>query len=353
VGAEKAAVRAAVLVSSTAPHRIQPPLGYYLPALLAARGVAGIAVSDTSAESAGIVERSGAAARAVRVYPDHRRMLAETAPEFAIVSSPPLHAPALIRLALEAGCHVMADKPAALGLAEFDGLVALAARRGRHLMLPFANRLAPLALEARRLVRSGALGRLYAGDVVTVSDQARLHAAGYAESWHARKATAGGGHLIWLGGHYVDLLQYLSGERIRSVAGFVRNVGGAGIEVEDAAAFTMELERGALCTFHTGYYLPEGNRGSIALWGSEGWLRLTLIPEPALEWHSSGAPGVERRADTSDFLTRQYGPFIQAALDAARGAGEPPITAEEGRSVLAVIFAAYRAAETDRAQRVS
>ena len=165
-------------------------------------------------------------------------MLAEVRPEFAIVTAPPLDAPALIAAALKAGCHVMADKPGAVRLTEFAELVDLSARRRRHLMLAFANRLAPLVLEARQLVRSGALGRLYAGDLVTVSDQARLQASGYAGSWHARKSSAGGGHLIWLGIHYVDLLQFLSGEHIKTVAGLIRNVGGARIEIEDAAALT-------------------------------------------------------------------------------------------------------------------
>ena len=349
------AIRAAILVASTAPHRIQPPIAYYLPALASARGVASIAVSDPSGETETVLSRLGGDGPRVRLFTDHRRLLGEVRPQFALVTAPPLEAPALIRTALEAGCHVMADKPGAVRLADFAELVGLAARRRRHLMLAFANRLSPLAREARRLVRSGALGRLYAADVLTLSDQPRLKESGYARSWHARKSSAGGGHLIWLGIHYVDLLQFLSGERVTAVTGFARNVGGAPIEVEDAAAFTLELERGALCTLHTGYYLDSGNWGSIALWGSDGWLRLDLIPEPALEWHSSapGMPaGVERRTDTSDFLTRQYYPFIQAAVDAASGAGEPPVTAAEGLSVLGVIFAAYRSVESDSAQRV-
>jgi predicted dehydrogenase len=349
------AIRAAILVASTAPHRIQPPIGYYLPALASARGVARIAVSDPTGESDAVLGRAGTGGPPIERFRDHARMLAEVRPDLAIVTAPPFAAPPLIRAALEAGAHVMADKPGAVRLADFAGLTRLSAERRRHLMLAFGNRFSPLVAEARRLVRTGALGRLYAADAGTFSDQGRLREPAYPGSWHARKASAGGGHLVYLGIHYVDLLQFLTGEEIRRVAGFTRNVGGAPIEVEDAAAVVLELAGGALCTLQTGYYLDRGNLGWITLWGSGGWLRIQLIPDPSLEWHSTrpGMPaGIERRADTSDFMSRQYAPFIQAAVDAARGAGAAPVTAAEGLSVLAAIFAAYRAAESGRAEQV-
>jgi len=273
-----------------------------------------------------------------------------------LITLEPHHSPLLIETALEANCHVLSEKPACVRIEDFDRLVHLAKLRQRHLMLTLANRLSPQVKKAKGLVQSGFLGKLYGANLYLIADQTRLTKRDYQRSWRAIKTQAGGGHLIWLGIHWLDLIQYISGDRIRQVCGFSENVGGQPIEVEDAAVMALKFEKGMVGTLQSGYYLDRNYHTQIAIWGSEGWLRCDLMADMPMQWystHSAAPQGIQFFSDTTDFLSNQYLPLVQAAVNAARDLQEPPITGDEALHVLKVIFALYRAAETGSTQIVS
>ena len=163
----------------------------------------------------------------------------------------------------------------------------------------------------------------------------------------------GGGHLIWLGIHWLDLAQLISGDRVREVCGFSRNVGGQPIEVEDAAVLALQFDKGMVGTMQSAYYLDRGYHSDITLWGSSGWLRFDLVAGTPLEWYSNhpDAPrGIQSVSYTLE--SREYFPMVQASVNCARGIEEPWITGSEGLHLLKVIFGLYRAAETGKTQTV-
>ena len=129
--------------------------------------------------------------------------------------------------------------------------------------------------KAKELIQSGLLGDFYGTEIHTIADQTRLKSPGYQSSWYASKEKAGGGHLSWLGIHYLDLIQFITGLKIRQVCGFVGNVGGQPIEVEDSAVLSLRFENGTLGTMQSAYYLQYGYQSQILIWGSLGWLRLS------------------------------------------------------------------------------
>ena len=121
-------------------------------------------------------------------------MLRQDNPVMALVSLEAAIAPPAIDAALEAGCHVFAEKPACIRAADFDRLNRKADSKHLHLMLALANRLNPEVLEARRLVRSGAIGKIYGLEMNLIADQTRLTRPSYQKQWFTQKARAGGGH---------------------------------------------------------------------------------------------------------------------------------------------------------------
>jgi predicted dehydrogenase len=218
-------------------------------------------------------------------------------------------------------------------------------------MLALANRVAPPIQKARELVATGALGRLYGADFHTIADQTRLRQPGYRESWFASKAQAGGGYLLWLGIHWLDLVQLISGDRIRQVCGFAGNVGGQPIDVEDAAVLALLFEKGMHGTMHAGYYLDRGYQNHCKIWGEQGWLHCDLMSNEPLQWYSTqaGAPaGIQTMRHTRD--SNGYARFVQAAVNCAAASAPPPVTGAEGLQVLKVVFALYRAAATGSVQ---
>jgi predicted dehydrogenase len=231
---------------------------------------------------------------------------------------------------------------------------ALASSRERQLMMAFATRLLPPARKARELVAAGRLGKLYSADLYTIADQTRLKRPAYQQSWYAFRNKEGGGHLIRLGLHYIDVLQYISGERISAVSGFYRNVGGQPIDIEDAAAVTLQLSGGAVATLHSGYYIDQGYHTAVALWGSSGWLRFDHVSGTPLEWYSTqpGAPEGVQSFSYPPAPLHGYQALVQAALDVARGMSEPPVTGADALHGLRVVFGLYRSSDSGKVQNL-
>ncbi len=335
-------------------------LGPYFGSLARCTGVEKVAIADPSGESfSRAKELMGKRFPEIATFADYRTMLDKFDPEMVLVSLEPHHSPEPIETALARGSHVLSEKPACVRLEDFERMAALAKSKDRRLMLVLANRNSPLVQKAKELIRSGYLGKLYGSQVYLLADQTRLTRPEYQRSWRASKARAGGGHLLWLGIHYLDLIQYMSGQSVRQVAGFYGNVGGQPIDVEDAAVVALQFDQGMVGTLQSGYYLDRGYQTGFKVWGSKGWLRFELDPNaPPLQWYSSadGAPeGVQTFEDTTGFMsdgTSQYFPFVQAAVDASRGVAPAPLTAAEGLQVLKVIFGAYDAADTGRTQTI-
>lgn len=340
------AVRIGLIVEPTGDH-----LSHYFRSGRC-EGVAAVAVADGSGTLASAAAK--AAGREVAAFPNAVSMMREFQPQLAIVSMEPHRMPGAISIALDGGAHVVAEKPACVDLASFQRCAEIAGRRKRQLMLAMATRLDPAAIEARRIIERGWLGsRIYGAQMHWVADQTRLKNPAYHRSWKSSKALGGGGKLIFHGIHYIDLLHYLTGDRVERVSGFTANVGGQPIEVEDAAAISMRLRRGGLATLNTGYYLDRGYSNLIALWGSAGWLRFEPRKDPPLTWlsNAAGAPaGVQqyRLSGKHDM----YELMLQASVDFASGSVPPFIQTDESADALSVVFAGYEAVAHGAERRV-
>jgi predicted dehydrogenase len=258
-------------------------------------------------------------------------------------------APPVIAAALDAGAHVLAEKPACIRVEDFAPLVAKAKSRNRQLVLALANRIDPVVLHARTLVQEGRIGRILGQELHIVADQTRLTRPAYHDTWFAKKERAGGGHLIWLGIHWLDLAMYMTGSRIRTVAAFTANVGRQPITAEDSAVVTLRFDNGTLGTMTSGYYLDRGYHSMIKIWGTEGWMEMRRHTGPALEWYSGGRlHRIERVEGPSG-----YTPFVQRIARACAGLESAPLNADDSLTALKVVFAAYRSAETGAAVAIA
>jgi predicted dehydrogenase len=325
----------------------------YLDALRSTDEVAGVALADPTGGMEAAA-RKALGDKLVGVYREASGMLRETRPAMALVTLEAAKAPPAIDAALDAGCHVLAEKPACVRAEDFEPLVGKAQSKHLEIMLALANRIHAPVTEARRLVAEGKLGRLYGAEIHLIADQTRLKSPAYRQTWFAHKDRAGGGHLIWLGIHWLDMLQMIMQSAVREVAGFTAVVGGQPLDVEDAAALALKFDSGALGTMTSGYFLDRGYHSHLQIWGEDGWLRLASVEEQPLEWYSrqgTGQPKVERFE--YDKGSRGYTPFVQACVQFAAGTAPAPITSEESLRVLKTVYAAYEAAKTGRSQRVT
>lgn len=340
-------VKVGLVTNATGAH-----VGAYLNALRDTKACSAVAIADPDnrwVDSA----RKVLGPKLTAVYRDAKAMLAKEQPALAMVTMEAKTAPAAINGALEAGCHVFAEKPACLSAKEFAPLINKADSKHRHVMLALANRLNPEFIAARQLIADGAIGKIYGVDAHLVADQTRLTNAGFRAQWYAQKKRAGGGHLVWLGIHWLDLIQNLTASEITEVTGFIANVGGQPIDIEDSATATLRFDNGTLGTFTSGYYLKRGYHSGIKVWGSEGWLHLQQMLDQPLHWLSNkGENAGKVQTWKGNKQPRGYTPFVRACVEAIANDTEPPISNADSLRAVQVVYAIYDAAEQRKTIRL-
>lgn len=162
--------------------------------------------------------------------------------------------------ALDAGKHVMAEKPVGRNAAETLAVIEAAKRAGCKLGVCYQNRANAVIQEARRIVATGVLGPLISVEMRMITTAVRFRKP---EHWLFNKEKAGGGILSWLGCHYIDLMCYLTGDEIVSVQAEVATRSGENIDVEDVAVLSLRLKSGAVASLHAGYILSLKGSGYV------------------------------------------------------------------------------------------
>ena len=196
--------------------------------------------------------------------------------------------------ALEAGKHVLCEKPLANSGEDAEAMAAAAKASSAKAMLGFTYRRVPALTRARDLIASGAVGTVqqvraaYRQDWL-VDPEAPL-------SWRLQKDLAGHGALGDIGAHAIDLVQFLTGLSVEKVSGVVdtivkerpvetERVGIAGkggdkkapVTVDDVAIFTGRLDNGALAAFEaTRFATGRKNELSVEISGDKGAIAFNL-----------------------------------------------------------------------------
>jgi predicted dehydrogenase len=243
--------------------------------------------------------------------------------------------------ALEAGKHVLCEKPLANTVAEAEAMVAAAesaARRGVRSMVAFNYRRVPALALARRIVAEGRLGTVrhvraqYLQDWI-VDPQFPL-------VWRLRKDKAGSGALGDIGAHIVDLAQFVTGQDIVGVSGLTETFvkerplpeasaglsasggGGTGeVTVDDAALFLARFSEGALGVFEaTRFATGRKNAMRLEINGSAGSIAFDFESMNELLFHDGSEDG-----DLAGFrrilVTEPSHPYLEAWWPPGHGLG--------------------------------
>jgi predicted dehydrogenase len=255
---------------------------------------------------------------------DWRALIARDDVQLIDISAPgDLHAPIAIA-ALEAGKHVLCEKPLANTLAEAEAMKAAADAAypgGTRAMVGFNYRRVPALALARRLVANGRIGTLRHLRAVYLQDWLADPAAPM--TWRMRAERAGSGALGDLGAHIVDLARYLTGDEITGVsaisATFVRerplaDASGSGtVTVDDAAVFAGRLGSGALASFEVTRYATGRKNGlRIELNGSRGSLAFDLERLNELEFFSVASDDGDTAGFRRVLVTEATHPYLDA-----------------------------------------
>lgn len=206
--------------------------------------------------------------------------------------------------ALEAGKHVLCEKPLANTVEEAEKMASAAraaSARGVRAMVAFNYRRVPALAHAAKLVADGALGEVRHVRANYLQDWLSDPAAPM--TWRLRRDRAGSGALGDLGAHLVDAVQFVTGERITRVSAttttFVHTrpdgSGGSGeVTVDDCALFTARLSGGAIAAFEaTRYALGRKNAMRLEINGSKASMAFDFESMNELWWFDGAAPATD------------------------------------------------------------
>ncbi|MEO5510312.1 MAG: Gfo/Idh/MocA family oxidoreductase [Longimicrobiales bacterium] len=176
-----------------------------------------------------------------------------------------LHEPQAIA-ALDAGKHVLVEKPLALSADACARVVAAAERAGKVLMVAMNNRFRPDSLALKPFVAGGELGDVFLARGAWLNRKVRV----VRPTWRHRKATAGGGAMMDLGVQTLDLAMWMLGfPVVKSICTHFHYM--EGMEVEDSAAIIARLANGGGITLTVSWSLiADRDRHYMRLLGTKG-----------------------------------------------------------------------------------
>jgi predicted dehydrogenase len=272
-----------------------------------------------------------------------------------------------VRAALAAGKHVLVEKP--LALTAVDGQTLVKQAESAELCLGVAEqyRFSPLVREARRLMDQGELGRV---------SLVQINAVGLfrpAQKWKTTKVAMGGGVLLDIGVHYVDILRFWFGEPDMIWAARPPQLNAA-LEGEDAAVAWLRFPGGPMAQLQISWsaYRPPGlpdievmgERGALRLRFQKPWLEL-VAPLPDDHWSTrlrnklpwrienlvaKYLPQCRRRrlcVPNADLLGSMA--LLEDFVDAITLGRAPGVAGADGLADLGTVLAAYQSIQTGTA----
>ena len=298
-----------------------------------------------------------------RLYTDEAKMFEEN-PEIDAVSVCTWnnsHAACSI-MALNAGKHVLCEKPMAMNASEAVEMIEASKRNNKKLMVGFVRRFGKDAIVATDFIDNGSLGEVY------YAKAQYLRRNGNPGGWFSDKSRSGGGPLIDLGVHVIDLTRYLmGGPKPVSVYGVTFNKLGnrPGLKgtaeyssedksenekcsVEDMVTATIRYDNGAVLLIEASFSLNiKQNIGKIELFGTKGGISL----DPDVQIHTdvnNFLADISLCAPTAFGFSQSFRDEIKFFTDAVINDKDVSGIAQDGETLMKIIDAIYLSAETGK-----
>ena len=264
---------AGISLSETAPSALDDPINWgiigfgwvardYAAPGIAAAGSRVVAVADPDPST-----RCHAAAIGARHYASASEMVRDPRVQAVYVATPNHLHRAGVEAAAAAGKPVLCEKPMAATVEDAEAIAACVVRTGIPYGTAFDQRHHPAHAAIRDAVAEGAIGTVTA---LRIAYMCWVDAGWARDNWRADVGRAGGGALMDLAPHGLDLVEYLLGERVEAVAALTQQRVQP-YPIDDGAALIGRTGSGVLVQLHVAYNCPEAlPRRRLELLGTRG-----------------------------------------------------------------------------------
>jgi predicted dehydrogenase len=258
-----------------------------------------------------------------------------------------LHAPVSID-ALNAGLHVLCEKPMATSKEEAEMMIASAKANDKKLMIAHNQRFVASHQSAKEIIDSGKLGKIYSFRTTFGHPGPEAWSVDGADSWFFNKEQAFIGAMGDLGVHKADLMRYLLGE-FTEVGAFIETNAKENTEVDDNAVCMLRTESGIIGTLTASWaYVSRGDNSTV-IYGEKGILRLEDDPTYSLiEEYRNGSvinhklDKIQTNEEGGQTNTHVIDHFVESIVEDK----QPLISGEEGMKSLQIILAALDSQES-------
>lgn len=292
----------------------------------------------------------------VRFFESYQSLLAEKPDAVIICSENARHLP-LVKIAAEAGAHILCEKPLATTLDDARAIVDICKKANVRLMTAFPMRFSAPALEVKKLLDSGGLGQVYG---VNSTNQGALPEAHQAENlpflkrdWFVDKTLAGGGAVADHVVHLADLLRWYLKSEVVEVFATTNQIMHAGkVQVETAGLVILTFANGTFASIDCSWSKP-------AYYPTWGGLKLEMVAE-------KGLATMDAFKQISTIYSQKVGRplwsywgsdanqgMVDEFLTAIREKRAPAITGEDGLRAVEIVIAAYQSAESGQPVKLS
>lgn len=297
-----------------------------------------------------IEERAEGLARkfnAKECYTDYKKMLRQSEVQIVSVCTPPWTHKGIVLDAIDAGKHVLCEKPMALSLRDANEMVAAAKNSGLKLGIDFQNRYLPQHQKAKKLLDENLIGKLF---------QIRCR-VGYPilqvlppdapmREWLFDRDRSGGGVLMDFGSHWIDLARWFVGDEVNTVSALYSSQEIK--SVEDNAMVLCEFENGVQALIDISW-TQKGGFNFVELYGRNG----TIVcngPQPIMIYtekeslsQSLGRGWIHPQLEPAD---EPHKCLIKDFVKSVESGTNLFVSGEDGRSVQEIITAAYESYRT-------
>ena len=313
-----------------------------VPAITRARGARLVAVCSRSPERAEAFAREHGASRS---YASYEELLRDPEVRVVYIATPnALHAEQTLQAA-QAGKHVLCEKPMALTVAEAEGMVQACRQAGVKLGVTLQNRFHPAHQEMRRRIHQG-----QAGELLLLLGEYSRDFAQPSRAWKSDPSLAGGGAVMGMGTHVLDLFRFLSGQNVEEVRAQADSPGW-GLSVDDLVLAILKFPGRLRASMVSGYYVPRA-MNSVVVYGT----RARLVGLGTVGMNLQGSLLVEREEGSSrqefpgeDPLLGNYVRLIEAFVHAVEEDIETRASGEDGLELVRMVDAVLESARTGRA----
>lgn len=285
----------------------------------------------------------------VNMYTDYNELInCEELDAVSVCTPNHLHASISIT-ALQAGIHVLCEKPMATSKADAEMMIGAAEKSGKKLMIGHNQRFVASHQKAKQLIKSGAIGKIYSFRTAFGHSGPENWSVDGKESWFFKKEEAFLGAMGDLGVHKADLIRYILNEEITEVGAFVETSAKTFSNVDDCAVCILKSESGIIGTLAASWSYVSKEDNSTIIYGEKATLRLEDDPTNSLIIQYKNGEVVKyelNKIQSNATVGQSNSHVIEQFVVSILSDKEPLINGVDGMKSLEVILAAIQSSET-------